>query len=152
VKWRYVVIGLGTLVVVSLLCCVTGLFVLGVIGSASSGSAGPTPTVSSLQLEDIMRNKKALTDAQWKRYQAAMVGVRVAWTCRVNEVMESGRVWVNPVGESSSRWMIDLGPLPRSVYMGFSRGQLVSFESTIKYHETLLGIMEYIYLTNTVTR
>ena len=112
----------------------------------------PLPAVSALQFRDIANARETSTDAQWKLRLPTYIGVRVAWKGTVSSVSSSGTVLLNPPGESGlSMWSIDLGKLPQVTYLALNKGQVISFEATIKSYADIFGF-KYLTMTETVLR
>jgi predicted nucleic acid-binding Zn ribbon protein len=143
-KRRYGLLGWGTLAI--LLACVF-CTVIAKLGSSVTGSTTRGPlatatakTVSDVDFYGIREQFEDMTDAQKRTLSRSINGKRVEWQGWIDDVQESGRIFVDMDPPETFLSVFDVTfAIPRSDVLEYSLGQQIVFQGDIESITELLG-------------
>jgi len=109
-----------------------------------------TPTCIPLAYEKFYADYQNKTELQQEQYKSDVVGTRVHWSAKVEDVSEEGRIHLQGVENYYYIWVY-LDGVPIDQASGLNKGQPIEFEATVRETGTgLLGVGFAVYLDNPV--
>ncbi len=97
------------------------------------------PVVPGLY-QELLNNKKNMTDLQFKDYLNSVIGQRIHIKAQVYEVMEDGQVSLNSGGGGIFD-TVHLAGLPMDLLMQINKDQVIEFDATIRSFDVLIITM-----------
>lgn len=101
------------------------------------------PTASATLYEELLANKKTMTDLQFKEYLNGLIGSRVHLRAKVNEVHEDGEIFLGAVGGGFFDFVYLRG-VPKAIAIKLNKGQVIEFDATIREFTDFLGFNVYL--------
>ena len=99
-----------------------------------------TFTSTDLAYADIYDNRQDMTDAQWDNYRKPLVGLRIRWTGWVEEVTDTGRIYIDMDSPDDAWSTSDVNfRIPEEDVLIYNKDQQVTFEGDIDSVSSLLG-------------
>jgi len=109
-----------------------------------------TSTPVSFTYEEFCRQYQTMTELQQEQYAVSVVGTRVRWTARVEDVTQQGRIDLESVEGYYFIWVY-LDGVPIDQASALNKGQLIEFEATVRETGTgRLGVGFAVYLDDPV--
>jgi hypothetical protein len=92
--------------------------------------------------QQILDNKKTMTDIQFKEYLSSLKGQRIHLKATVREVLADNRVYFEATGGGFFD-TVYLSGLPRDILLSLNKDQIVEFDATIvDFTEVIITVLD----------